>query len=319
MTRPNFFIVGAPKCGTTALSEYLKGHPSVFICEPKEPNYFSFDFRGLQYVRDEKAYVALFGHATSSQTRIGEASVSYLYSREALPAVKQFVPDAQIIVMVRNPVNMAISLHRQLVYAGYEDVHDFEEAWRLQESRRNGLHIPPNCREEAFLQYAEVCSLGTQLQRLHAVFPSEQIKVILFDDFVRDTRGVYREVLDLLGLPDDARENFPLINEAKRPRYEMLSKVIARGKPWVVRVALQARDMTGWNPFPWLRRLESINQIRVEKYSIRWDFCKEMLAAFKEDIALLSSLIERDLSCWQTICEVLPGSPEMAGLNEKPF
>ena len=63
MTRPNFFIVGAPKCGTTALSEYLREHPNAFLCQPKEPHYFATDFPTHRYVTKEEAYLKLFREA----------------------------------------------------------------------------------------------------------------------------------------------------------------------------------------------------------------------------------------------------------------
>ena len=103
--RPNFFIVGAPKCGTTAMTTYLRDHPQIFMPLQKEPHYFAEDYPIFREVWTEKQYLHLFRSADSSHLAVGEASVWYLYSDHALPRIKAFAPDARIIVQVRNPVD----------------------------------------------------------------------------------------------------------------------------------------------------------------------------------------------------------------------
>ena len=110
MPIPNFFIVGAPKCGTTALCEYLKYHPNVFMSTPKEPHYFAEDFERYRHVKTEDKYLALFGDCNDRHLMIGEASVFYLRSTRAVSLIRDFNPDAKIIVMLRNPVDMVYSL-----------------------------------------------------------------------------------------------------------------------------------------------------------------------------------------------------------------
>ena len=154
MTKPNFFIIGAPKCGTTALSEYLREHPNIYMCTPKEPHYFDYDFEQYREVETLDEYLGLFEAATTEHIAIGEASACYLYSSVALEDIYQFAPQAKIIVMLRNPVDLAYSYHSQLLYASDENVPDFEQAWRLQDIRREGKKIPPRCRDSALLQYA---------------------------------------------------------------------------------------------------------------------------------------------------------------------
>src|SRR6266498_2750548 len=98
--KPNFFIVGAPKCGTTALYEYLRRHPHIFMPKLKEPHFFALDL-GHPMVKTEVHYASLFADSTKEHMRVGEASVYYLYSAVALPAIHAFNPDAKIIAMVR--------------------------------------------------------------------------------------------------------------------------------------------------------------------------------------------------------------------------
>ncbi|MEW6119436.1 MAG: sulfotransferase [Pseudomonadota bacterium] len=298
MIYPNFFIVGAPKCGTTALASYLRDHPDVFLCDPKEPHYFANDMDAHRYVRSEEAYLALFRHAKEHHHAIGEASVGYLFSTVALANIRAFNPDARIIAMVRNPVDMAQSLHRQLVYAGYEDEPDFEKAWRLQALRREGEAIPVLCRAPAFLQYGEACSLGKQIKHLYAVFPREQVHVIVFDDLARDVAGTYRNALAFLGLPPDGRENFETVNEAKSVRFAWLGRWAARLKPAAVRAAVGIKRKTGLDAYGLLKGIEQLNQVKAIKSPVPAHLALELQHYFESDVVLLSSLLGRDLTDW---------------------
>jgi hypothetical protein len=116
--RPNFFIIGAPKSGTTSLYEYLEGHPDVFMSPVKEPFYFSPDVstgarQRYLYAPDHAAYLELFASA-AAEARIGEASTTYMVSHEAPELIGAFAPDALLIAMVRNPVDMVHSAQRRV-------------------------------------------------------------------------------------------------------------------------------------------------------------------------------------------------------------
>lgn len=297
MTKPNLFIVGAAKCGTTALSQYLHEHPQVFMCDPKEPHYFADDMPQHRYVDSLDAYLALF-RSGAAQRIVGEASVGYLFSTRALSNLLAFNPDAKIIAMVRNPLDMALSLHNQLLYVAYENEADFASAWRLQAARRQGLHIPPTCRAPAFLQYESVCSLGRQIERLLHIVPADQVKLIVFDDLVQDTAAVYREVLRFLGLPDDGRTTFARVNAAKQPRSKRLAAWVARCKPLAVTLAMQTRAATGLNLLPWMKRFLAVNEKSAAKTALSPALRAELVGCFRDDVALLSALLCRDFSHW---------------------
>ncbi|MEQ9093167.1 MAG: sulfotransferase, partial [Miltoncostaeaceae bacterium] len=203
--RPNFFILGAPKCGTTALSEYLRRHPQVFMSSPKEPHYFcdDFDYYYAPGRRSLDHYLHLYDGAGPEHLAVGEASVWYLYSQTAAANIAAFDPGARAIVMLRNPVEMVPSLHSQLLYTVDEDERDPARAWALQEARARGDRLPAGVRVPAFLQYGPAASYAAQIERVMAVFPPERLLVILFDDFRADTAGTYRRTLEFLGVPDD--------------------------------------------------------------------------------------------------------------------
>ena len=162
---PDFFIPGAPKCGTTALYRYLATHPAIAMSSRKEPGYWSPDLGRRDRVSGREAYLRLWEGAPEGALR-GEATANYLRSAVAIPSILAERPDARFVVMLRNPSDMAVSLHSELVKTYHEDVGDFERAWRLQETRRQGLRIPPECVDPRLLDYAWGCALGDQVERL---------------------------------------------------------------------------------------------------------------------------------------------------------
>lgn len=300
MKPPNFFIVGAPKCGTTALSEYLREHPRAFVTTPKEPHYFSHDFSYYHAPGQERLdhYLELYAGADERHLAVGEASVWYLYSREAVPAIMRFAPDARIIAMVRNPVEMVPSLHAQMRYMRDEDVPDVEAAWRMQERRRAGRDVPETSRVPRFLLYGETARLGEQVGRLMEAVPAERLKVIVFDDFRADAGRVYRETLEFLSLPDDGRTEFPRINEHKMHRAETVARLTQRPPRAMVIAARALKRLTGrqrLNILPWLR---ARNRVVAERQAISPEFAQELREYFAEDVALLGDLLDRDLSGW---------------------
>ena len=130
---PGFFIVGAPKTGTSAMWRYLMDHPDVFMSAKKEPHYYATDIVD-PIVRDPSLgidwYLSLFRDAGDAKV-VGEASIFYLFSKAAIPALRDAYPDAKILVMVRNPVDLIHSFHSQLLYSGQETEKSFERAWAL--------------------------------------------------------------------------------------------------------------------------------------------------------------------------------------------
>lgn len=298
--RPDFFILGAPKCGTTALSEYLRGHPRVFVSQPKEPHYFctDFDYYYAPGQRTEAHYLRLFEGADERHLAAGEASVWYLYSRDAARNIRAFDPGARAIVMVRNPVELVPSLHSQLRYMLDEDEPDVETAWRLQEARRRGERVPATARVPAFLQYFEVGRLGAQLERAYESFPREQVKVIVFDDLRQDAAAVYRETLAFLGVPDDGRTTFPRVNENKVHRDERLARLTQRPPRPLVAAARGVKRVAGIERLGLLDRVRRRNREVTSRGEPSPAFVRELKDAFHDDVALLSELTGRDLSHW---------------------
>jgi hypothetical protein len=298
-TSPNFFIVGAPKCGTTALYEYLRPHPNIFMPEVKEPHFFASDLGTYPRIKTAEDYARLFADSTEQHLSIGEASVYYLRSSVAIANIHRFNPDAKIIAMFRNPIDMVYSLHSQLLDWSEEIEEDFETAWRLQERRSRGLDIPPRSRGAFLLQYAEVGRLGSQARRLLSIFPAAQVKLILYDDFTASPEQVYHDVLNFLGVPSDRRTHFPRINENKRAKLAWLRNLYRKPHPVLHHVFRGLKQVAGARTLTGLKeRIVSLNTVRDRRPPLSPAFRAELVEEFREEVAILAGILNRDLSHW---------------------
>lgn len=273
---PNLFIVGAPKCGTTALSEYLKNHPEIFISTPKEPNYFC------------EEYLKLFSIASPKHKIRGEASSIYLHSETAIPLILKSYPNAKIIVMIRNPVEMIYSWHSQLVYNGDELETNFERAWRIQPQRL----------EHAFLQYSTFGKIGEKLEKAIALVPNKQLKIILFDDFKKNTKDIYEDVISFLGIASDGRTNFEKINENKIVRSRLISNFIKNTPKPLVSLNNFIKQHLGIQNLGLLEYVRSLNNKTTQRTPLNTNFKSEIIETFREDITRISRILNRDLSHW---------------------
>src|SRR5581483_10240451 len=152
--RPDFFIVGAPKSGTTALSEYLKPHPQIFIPDIKDVSFFGSDLYFTMPRITAEEYAAAFA-AARDELRVGEASVWYLYSKCAAAEIKEYSPDASIIIMLRNPVDMLYAQHSEFLYNCNEDIPDFGAALEAEAERKRGRRVPARAHLVQGLFYRE--------------------------------------------------------------------------------------------------------------------------------------------------------------------
>lgn len=292
---PDFVIAGGPKCATTALYSYLKGHPDIFMPETKEPHYFADDIPG-DFGRIETAqdYEALFLPSADDQIT-GEASVMYMASQCAIKNLLRYNPQAKVIVMLRNPVDMAQSLHNQSVRMLSEDETDFEKAWDLQGSREKGTSpVPAECTRLWNVLYRKICSLGSQLERLSAIVPPQQLLILFYDDLKRDPKAVYHDTLRFLELSDDGREDFAVVNRRGELRSKNLQRFI-RNPPKILTWLKPLLNGLGIRP---LKILYEFNRKPQESKPLTPEFRKKLYHAFEEDIRTIENITGRDLSHW---------------------
>jgi len=298
MKRPNFFIVGAPKCGTTALSEYLREHKNVFMCTPKEPHFFASDLPEIRAAETEEEYLRLFEEATTEHLAIGEASVWYLYSSEAIKNIKKFNPDSKIIVMLRNPVDLVYSMYSQHLYSMNENENDFKIAWDLSNERKKGLNKPKDCRNIKLIIYAEIAKLGHQVENLMNVFPPEQVKIIFSEDFFANTRSVYKDVLDFLNIPDDQKDDFPVINQNKHHKIGWIGRFTQRPPEKLVNILLSAKKLIGIERIGVLSALRKMNKKKQQRTPLSEKLKEQIIFEYSSDIEKLSLLTNRNLNHW---------------------
>jgi len=294
MLRPDFFIVGAPKCGTTAMTRYLECHPDIFIAPRKDLHYFGSDLRfSERESMTETEYLSHFD-GSADAIRIGESSVWYLYSQNSAQEIAAFNPHARIIAMIRNPVDAMYALYTQLRFNGLgdENIDDFEQALVAETDRAAGQRIPPNTPLPAALLYRQVVDFTVQIKRYQAVFGTEGVHIIVQDEMARDTPGIYRQALEFLDVdPNHTIDSAPT-NTAKAVRSENI------------------RRLVGATPTGWKNALPAGLRSQLRKTVRRWnskhakrppldpELRARLTSEFKPQVQALEDLLGRDLSRW---------------------
>ena len=190
---PDFFIVGNPKSGTTALYEMLRRHPQIFMPALKEPHFFAAEeLPPNSLPRTLEEYLALFAAARPNQ-RAGEASPSYLRSPVAAGRIAQLAPAARIVAILREPASFVRSLHMQYLQDHVETERDLRRAIAQEEIVRDGRTV---------LRYSERVRYVEQLRRFHELFGRDRVLVLIYDDFRADNEATVRRVLRFLEVDD---------------------------------------------------------------------------------------------------------------------
>ncbi len=308
-TLPNFFVIGAQKAGTTSLYHLLQQHPQVFMSATKEPGYFYWvdhadRVRWLDGTvtrpgigsRDE--YLQLF-RGVKHEKAIGEASTIYLDNPDVVAhRIKEAVPSAKLLVVLRNPVDRAYSAYNLMRRDGREPLEDFDEALRQEPARISG-----NFSQNFFyLRRGFYCRPLTAWLR---AFPPDRIRVHLFDDLVADPIGVCRDVYRYLGVDDDFRPDLdqqdavrrnesgiPGSRTVARLRRVLIGSTGASGmlRP-VVPLAIRQRMRAGAKRLIGTRGLHRPRELSADSRA-------RLKAIYREDIQSLQGLLGRDLSPW---------------------
>ncbi len=193
---PDFFIVGHPKCGTTALYEMLRAHPQIFMPSLKETRFFAPELHpgtrsdGVHPATLEQ-YLSLFAGAPAGQ-RAGEASPSYLRSESAAERISEIAPQARIVAILREPASFVSSLHLELLRDHVETEKDLARALAQEQDRMADLERRPG------LVYAQYVNYVEQLRRYHDRFGRDRVLILIYDDFLADNAATVRRVLRFL-------------------------------------------------------------------------------------------------------------------------
>lgn len=306
--KPGFFIVGAAKSGTTSLYNYLRQHTEVYFSPIKEPNFFSDDIDiskfsaiykrntfldtqkyfsnkvledlSITFVRDDDDYERLFELGNESKIR-GEASTSYLYSKNAAKNIYNYNSQSKIIVILRNPIERAFSHYKMALRSGHTKLNFKDAIEKDLNTKSKGWGI-----SELFI---DLGLYYDQLKRYYEVFPKEQIKVFLFTDFKDSVDSVLQDCFEFLGVSNIQIKDKSIYNPAKSPKHGRLNY-------YVTRVGLK-------NVLKKLIPESGINTIKkalfrsdISKLSER-DF-KFLINVYEDDIKKTANIINRDLSSW---------------------
>jgi Sulfotransferase domain len=292
--RPDFFLVGTFKGGSTALYEALRRHPQIFMPFHKEPLYFGDDLT-RRYGRFKlEDYLALFKGARVGQ-RVGEASTWYLYSTSAAREIHDFNPDAQILVVLRNPVDVMYAQHNQLIFNVIEDIPSFADALAAEPDRRAGRRLPPGPINVENLFYRHSVHFADQLERYFDTFGRDQVYVMLFDDLRTDGQAVVRGCLEFLGVDASLAVAPPPANESRRVRSPLAQRLI-----FAPRLLLPLAPML--RKVPIVRaartRLLNMNSETMPRAPMDPELRKQLLDEYTPEIERLGRLIGRDLGPW---------------------
>jgi hypothetical protein len=297
---PDFFIVGHPKSGTSALFQMLAEHPRLHMPR-KEPHYFVPELGTRRSRGGLEQYLELFAQARPDQL-IGEATTSYLWSQGAAARIAEVAPEARIIAILREPASFLRSLHLQFVRSDVEDVRELRAALALDEERRRGAHIPRNSTRPQLLVYGDHVRYVEQLRRYHATFSSDQVLVLIYDDFRADNEATVRRVLDFLGVEDSSAVRTVEANHAaavRSPRTEGLVREIYMGRAPGAQAVKRALKVVS------SQRLRHGAMRRLREGRLQEpppadeQLMAELRERFRDEVTALSEYLGRDLvSLW---------------------
>jgi len=297
---PEFFVAGAPKAGTTALHAALARHPALYMSAVKEPKFFLTDgpppaqggpgdaktYR--EHVWRRADYEALFDPAPPGTLR-GESTPFYLYSHDAQRRIEALIPDARLIVVVRDPVERAHSNWTHLWSAGLDPIDDFVRACAAE-----GERIAAGWAD--FWHYKRLGLYGQQVQHLYSVFPREQVLVFRYRDLIDDPAGTLDRICAFLGVEQGRIAEVPRENVTAHPE-------LTRRHHNLSRIVRACSAVTTWLPgHPgkvMIDRLErQLQQDAAPRRPLTWAERQALIPYFEADIRLLGELTGEDFRHW---------------------
>lgn len=297
MGTPDFLLVGAAKSGTSSLDKYLSQHPDIFIPAKKEAHFFSTpDFpdqftgpgdEGMNRytLRSWQEYQSLFDKVHNHKA-VGESSVFYLYYPGTAERIVRTIPKARILILLRNPVDRAYSAYMHLVRDGRETL-DFEQSLAL-EAQRKASHYEP------MWLYKELGMYSGQVRQYLKHFDRRAVKVVLFEEFVRDPQSAMEQIFDFLGVDTDVHVDTGLrVNESGVPKLRWVYEFIARPHPLkeLIKPLFSQRNRE--------RLGARATSLVLQKQTMSQATRDELTQYFAADIHMLEYLLDRDLSIWR--------------------
>ncbi len=293
---PDFYIVGHPKSGTTALYEMLRRHPQIFMPDLKEPRWFAADLRERfqrqgpdTHPQTLEEYAALFEAAAPDQ-RVGEASPSYLRSRVAASEIARLRPDARIVAVLREPADFLRSMHLEMVQNHVERELDLRRALELE-------LVAAQPDREPVLRYTDRVRYVEQLERYAERFAADQMLVLIYDDFRSENEATVRRVFRFLGVEDSVPVEVVEANpsvQVRSPRAGEAVRSLYAGDSTLTRVT---RGAAGVVPRPLRSRAGAMLRRRayVPPEAPDPELMAELRRRFEPEVIALGEYLGRDL------------------------
>jgi hypothetical protein len=289
-TWPNFFIVGAAKAGTTSLYHYLKEIPGVYMSEVKEPYYFSPHPYTQQYaggtITDKDEYLSLFRHA-SGHTAIGEASPSYLWDPDSPKLIHQAAPAARIIILLRDPIERTHSHYLMKTKFSHKKMSFYDQLMSNNKSEEKGFDVSKI--------YLEFSLYYEQVKRYFDLFGRDQVKVIIYEEFIKHPEESVNDVLTFLGVSYKVMTIAKQYNPSSAPRtllspwvYSIFSWLRTKGIITSKMTPLLSTSLTSSIAEKFL--FKKIQKPRIEPQA--FEFLQDM---YYEDTLRLQTLLGRSL------------------------
>ena len=299
--KPNLFIVGQPKTGTTALHQFLGQHPEIYMSSIKEPHFFCSDFHlesdrayGKQRFydfRSESAYLQLFSKAKNVKVA-GESSTNYLYSQVAAEKIYNFNPDAKIIIVLREPAKFLYSLHSHYVKFTEENEPDFLTALALETQRKQEEALSPRVTSPSYLYYSQRVQYYQQVKRYCDRFKPEQIKVIIFEEFKSANERIFREILEFLGVEPNFTPEYAAINVNKEVKFKAVNNLHNNPVDKSISKNLLSQE---FNDFVRDNIVEKLLWHQAPKAKIPEKIKLQLRQQYQPEVAKISELLQLDL------------------------
>ena len=302
---PDFLLIGATKSGSTALYHSLGQHPNVYTSPHKGPHFFAYEPNEVVYetgpgykhvapnfITDPEAYGALFTDAHPEQAR-GEASVMYMYYPEAPKRIKEAVPHAKLIAVLRQPAERAFSAYLHQLRDGHEVHQDFAQALAAEEGRIKEGWTP-------LWHYRNMGFYHQQLERFYDVFPGAQIQIYLYEDFKAQPQRTLKSIFEFLAVDDTFSPDVSLKrNVSGIPKNRTLHQVHRFLKnPSGLKTLGKAVIPAGLRARIKRHTLTNLETRNLHKPSLAPQLRRELNDGYRSDIMKLQGLIGRDLSHW---------------------
>ena len=216
---PNFFIVGGSKCGTTNISYYLNLHPKIFFSELNEPYYFCKwdvpeEYNRNSMITNMKKYLDLFKNV-KNEIIVGEASSPYLTCPHAALEIKKAFPNSKILISIRNPIERSHSAYFSYQFMKPNEQNFMEMIKTHEKLISEKIFYIDSILESGF--YTK------NIKRYQEIFGKENVKVIIFEDYIKNTNQHIASIFNFLGINDKID-----LNEQSKGSYRVPKNFFAK-------------------------------------------------------------------------------------------